>query len=535
MSEFCLVTAQRPRSVRNEKRIRCGSCGQRRFRREYAVVGALTPVMRPKADNRNGQPPPPSSPPGLTLPSLSPHDRPARHAPVTVPPATPAGVLELLPAEQAVHDAMLATIGAGYRRYGFVPIETPAFERTDVLLTKTGGETERQVYFVQSVGAREQGTEPDLALRFDLTVPLARYVAEHEHELVFPFRRSQIQRVYRGERPQRGRYREFYQCDIDVIDRESLSLRHDAEVAATMLAILTELAIGDVTLRLNNRRLMKSILADCGVSPPAAQAEVLREIDKLERVGRERVAAALEAGGMASKDTGRLLDMTEWRITGPEEILSALESLPAAVRESGGGADELAEVVRTMRLLGAPDDRYVLDLSIARGLDYYTGTVYETVLDDHPALGSICSGGRYDDLAGQYTTTRLPGVGMSIGFTRLFWQLREAGLLAAAASPVAATVTLLDEAGLEYALGVANVLRASGISTETTMVASKLGRQLKNASRAGIRFALIAGEDERASASVTVRDLMTGDQELVTRDSLVAHIHSRPPAPQESS
>ena len=419
---------------------------------------------------------------------------------------------------------MLDLIRRGFRRFGFPPIETPAFERSDVLLTKTGGETERQVYFVQSAGSLDQGGEPELALRFDLTVPLARYVAEHEQELVFPFRRSQIQRVYRGERPQRGRYREFYQCDIDVIDRDELSLRHDAEVAATMIAILEDLDIGSFTLRLNNRRLMRSFLADAGVGAASDQTLILREIDKLDKRGREAVERTLIEGGMARDAAGRLLDLTSTRVTGPDQILTALSDLPV-----GEGGVDLAEVVRVMAALGVPEERYALDLSIARGLDYYTGTVYETALDEHPELGSICSGGRYDDLAGQYTTTRLPGVGLSIGFTRLFGQLRDAGLLPLTASPVPVVVTLMDEADLDYCLAVAGRLRAARIPTETQMVPAKLGKQLKAAARRGASFALIAGEAERRDGTVAVKHLGTGDQVEIGLDSLVDHILSLDP------
>ncbi|MGA7271610.1 MAG: histidine--tRNA ligase [Acidimicrobiia bacterium] len=440
------------------------------------------------------------------------------------PPTTPAGVLELLPSEQAVHDAMLDTIRRGYLRFGFVPIETPAFERTDVLLTKTGGDTEKQVYYVQSAGALEQGSDPDLALRFDLTVPLARYVAEHEHDLVFPFRRSQIQRVYRGERPQRGRYREFYQCDIDVIDRDDLSLRHDAEVPAAMITILDELDIGDTTVRVNNRRLMRTLLEDCDIADSAAQEDVLREVDKLDRLEAGAIAARLVDGGMSRAAVDRLLAWTAIEASGRTEIEQALSDLPASTRQAGAGGLELAEVIRTMDDLGAPADSYELDLSIARGLDYYTGTVYETTLDAHPELGSICSGGRYDDLAGQYTKTRLPGVGMSIGFTRLYWQLREAGILPPSRPAIAVMVTLMDDADLPYALGAASRLRAAGIATETTMTAARLGRQLKNADRAGIPIALIAGTEERESTTVTVRDLVTGNQERVGLDELVDHV-----------
>jgi histidyl-tRNA synthetase len=444
---------------------------------------------------------------------------------VTTNPTTPAGVLELLPSEQVTHDAMLDTIRRGYRRFGFVPIETPVFERTEVLLTKTGGETEKQVYYVQSAGALEQESDPDLAMRFDLTVPLARYVAEHEHDLVFPFRRSQIQRVYRGERPQRGRYREFYQCDIDVIDRNDLSLRHDAEVPAAMVAILRELAIGDTTVRVNNRRLMRTLLEECDITDPPAQEGVLREVDKLDRLGDDAVATNLVEGGMSQAAVDRLLSWTSIEASGRSEIEAALEDLPTATKEPGAGGLELAEVIRTMGDLEVPEDAYELDLSIARGLDYYTGTVYETTLDAHPELGSICSGGRYDDLAGQYTNTRLPGVGMSIGFTRLFWQLREAGILPGTEPAVTVMVTLIDDSDLPYTLKAASLLRAAGIATETSMEAGRLGKQLKNADRAGIPIALIAGSEERETESVAVRDLVTGDQERVGLGDLVDHIH----------
>ena len=443
---------------------------------------------------------------------------------MTTTPTTPAGVLELLPSEQVIHDAMLDTIKRGYRRFGFVPIETPAFERTDVLLTKTGGDTEKQVYYVQSAGALEQGSEPDLAMRFDLTVPLARYVAEHEHDLVFPFRRSQIQRVYRGERPQRGRYREFYQCDIDVIDRNTLSLRHDAEVPAAMIAILRELDIGHTTVRVNNRHLMRTLLGECHVTDTAAQEDVLREVDKLDRLGADAVAANLVAGGMSQAAVERLLSWTSIEASGRAEIAGALNDLPVAAREPGAGGLELGEVINTMADLAVPEDAYELDLSIARGLDYYTGTVYETTLDAHPELGSICSGGRYDDLAGQYTKTRLPGVGMSIGFTRLFWQLREGGILPATEPVVSVMVTLMEDADLPYALRAASLLRAAGIATETSMEAGRLGKQLKNADRAGIPIALIAGSEERDTESVTVRDLASGNQERIGLGDLADHI-----------
>ncbi len=418
---------------------------------------------------------------------------------------------------------MLDTIRSGCRRFGFLPIETPVFELSEVLLTKSGGETERQVYYVQSAGSLGRDSPPDLALRFDLTVPLARYVAEHEHQLTFPFRRSQIQRVYRGERPQRGRYREFYQCDIDVIDRDELSLRHDAEVAATMIDILSSFQIGDITMRLNNRRLMRALLSKSDVTNADAQADVLRQIDKIERRGRQHVGDTLVEGGMSRAAADQLLRLTATTVTGPDEIVATLRNLAG----DDPAADELIEVVRTMEAMAVPAARYCLDLSIARGLDYYTGTVFETVLDHHRDLGSICSGGRYDDLAGQYTKTRLPGVGLSIGFTRLFWQLREAGLLPNQAPPLEVSVLLLDDDGLAYSLEVARRLRHAGLSTATTLQPDKLDRQLKRADRAGVRFAAMAGDEERSRRTVTIKDLTSGDQHEVDLAEVGSHVRSR--------
>lgn len=435
-------------------------------------------------------------------------------------PSTPSGILELLPNEQVIHDAMLDSIRRAFATHGFQPVETPVFEKTEVLLTKTGGDTERQVYFAQSAGSLEQGDEPDLALRFDLTVPLARYVAEHEHDLVFPFRRYQIQRVYRGERPQRGRFREFYQCDIDIVDRDELSLRHDAEVPVTMIAVLDSLQIGSFTIAMNSRRLMAEILA--GLAVPSSETDaVMREIDKLPKKGAEKVTSALVDGGMSPDNAAGLLEVTATRATG----LAAIED--ALARHDGAGAVELAEVFSTMVALGAAEDRFALDLSIARGLDYYTGTVYETTLDDHPELGSICSGGRYDDLAGLYTKTRLPGVGMSIGFTRLFWQLREAGLLPESAAGTDVVVTLMDDADLAHGLAIASLLRGAGIATETNMTPDRLGRQLKRAGRQRMKIAIIAGEEERARGVASVKRLDTGDQtdhELNSLASSVANL-----------
>jgi len=425
------------------------------------------------------------------------------------------GLLELLPAEQVAFNRMLATIRSVFERFGYLPIETPAIELTDILLTKTGGETERQVYLVQSTGSIDQGRAPDLALPFDLTVPLARYVAEHEHDLSFPFRRYQIQKVYRGESPQRGRFREFYQCDVDVIDRDTLNLGHDAEVVAIIDAVFEALRLGDFTIRINNRKLMRGVLERHGVIDPELQAAALREVDKLAKRGRQAVSISIGELGVGDDATTGLMDFVARGALSRQEAASFLGSIDAPGPLLREGIAEVATVLATVSALGVPDDRFVFDPAIARGLDYYTGTVYETTLDAHPEIGSICSGGRYDDLAGLYTSTRLPGVGLSIGFTRLFWQLREAGLLAAADSSVVAIVTLMDQEGLDYAISVATRLREAGINTAAVLEAGKLGKQLKQADRIGIRFALIAGTEERAAGTVTIKDLFNQTQEEV--------------------
>lgn len=437
------------------------------------------------------------------------------------------GVLELLPAEQITFQRMLDTIRAQFELFGFLPIETPVLELSEVLLTKSGGETEREVYFVQTTGSLEQGKSPELAMRFDLTVPFARYVAEHENELTFPFRRYQIQRVYRGERPQRGRFREFYQCDIDVIARDSLSLHYDAEIPAVMERVFDRLGIGEFTIRLNSRKLMRGLLEDLGVQEEARKTLVLREVDKLEKRGAGAVTRSLEDLGLRSDDAERLLAVVQVRSTDHASAMKALDSLAGGGPAVTEGADELRRVLSTMRALGVPEHRYALDLSIARGLDYYTGTVYETVLDDHPEVGSICSGGRYEDLAGHYSSSRLPGVGMSIGLTRLFWQLREIGLVGGSSSTVDALVTLMDEEALDYSLGIATTLRSAGINTEAVVEASKLGKQLKQADRAGIRFTVIAGSDERERGTATVKDLITQTQDEVSVGEIADHIRRK--------
>ncbi len=433
--------------------------------------------------------------------------------------------MELLPRDQIAFQRMLDVIRRNFERFGFLPVETPVFELSDVLLTKTGGETERQVYFVQSTGSLEQGGQPDLALRFDLTVPLARYVAEHEHELAFPFRRYQMQRVYRGERAQRGRFREFYQCDIDVIGKDALSVRYDAEMPAVIHSVFSQLGIGPFTVQFNNRKLLRGFFEQLGIAEGERQALVLREIDKIDKRGADAVRATLvgEGFGLAEDIVAKIMVFVQTRSTSHADALAKLAALDAAANPTlAEGVSELREVLVVLQALGVPEKNYAINFSIARGLDYYTGTVYETTLDDFPQIGSICSGGRYENLAGHYTKSKLPGVGISIGLTRLFFQLREAGIVSTADSSVDALVGLMDESRLPESLAIAQLLRAGGINTEVQLEPKKLARQFQYADKAGIRFMVLLGEDEAARGVVTVKDLRRQEQFEVTRDELAA-------------
>jgi histidyl-tRNA synthetase len=434
--------------------------------------------------------------------------------------------MELLPRDQIAFQRLLDTIRRNFERFGFLPVETPVFELSEVLLTKTGGETERQVYFAQSTGALEKGGEgrPELALRFDLTVPLARYVAEHEHDLAFPFRRYQMQRVYRGERAQRGRFREFYQCDIDVIGKDALSIRHDAEIPAVIHAVFSALGIGAFTIHLNNRKLLRGFFESLGLGDGEQQTLVLREVDKLDKRGADAVRATLtgEGFGLAADVVDGLLGFVQVRTGSYVEASARLAALRGRNAALDQGVDEMSAVLDMLKAQGVPESDVALNFSIARGLDYYTGTVYETLLDDHPGIGSICSGGRYDDLAGHYTKSKLPGVGISIGLTRLFYQLQEAGLVQSAESSVDALVGLMDDARLAESLAIATELRAAGVNVEAQLEAKKLARQFQYADKAGIRFVLLAGEDEIARNVVTIKDLRRQEQFELSRDGLGA-------------
>ena len=442
-----------------------------------------------------------------------------------VQPRTPPGVLELLPPQQLAFQRMLDTIRRGFERFGFVPVETPVFELSEVLLTKTGGDTEKQVYFVQTTGTLKQAGQagqagdtsklPELALRFDLTVPLARYVAEHEAQLNFPFRRYQIQRVYRGEHAQKGRYREFYQCDIDVIGKDTLPLAYDAELPAVIHGIFSELAFGKFTIKINNRRLLRELLESLGIAQDA-HAGVLHEVDRLGKQERAEIEAKIAALTNAIT-AARLLDLL---------------ALPLADLPASEGKTELQRVYDTTIALGVPASQLQIDLSIVRGLDYYTGTVYETFLDEHPRLGSICSGGRYDNLAEHYTKSKLPGVGISIGATRLFSQLLEMNLVNVAASSVAQVIVLSVEPELSTTYAqLATELRAAGINTEVYGEDKKVGNQFKYADKGGIPLAIILGAREREAGIVKIKDMRSTDvtaqnEHEVPRADVVAKVRA---------
>jgi histidyl-tRNA synthetase len=449
-----------------------------------------------------------------------------------VQPRTTQGVLELTPSNQIAFQRMLDTIRRGFERFGFLPIETPVFELVDVLLTKSGGDTEKQVYFVQSTGAIEQGKKPELALRFDLTVPLARYVAEHEHELNFPFRRYQIQRVYRGERNQKGRYREFYQCDIDVIGKDKLSIAYDSELPAVIHGIFTELAFGKFTIYINNRKVLRGLMELLHIEH---QTEVLHEVDRLRKTGRDKVEALVAA--ICGEDKAKnLLDVLvqDWQTAAA--TLATADN--ATLRE---GLDELRRVYDNTLALGVPESGIKVDLSIVRGLDYYTGTVYETFLDDHPEYGSICSGGRYDNLAGLYTKSKLPGVGISIGVTRLLSAMLENQGEVKRSVAQAIVLNFDRELAAEYAK-LANELRAAGFNVEVYGEDDERKKQFKFADRSGIPIAIIVGSRELETGVVTLKDLRITDMKVnnqteVPRGEVVARLRTLvadPPPPPAS-
>jgi len=447
------------------------------------------------------------------------------------PPKPMSGFPELLPAQQLVFNRCLDIVRRTFERYGFTPIETPAVERKEVLTAKGGNE--KEIYALSRLAAGPgEDAETDYALHFDLTVPLARYVAQHKDKLVFPFRRYQIQKVWRGERPQAGRYRELYQCDIDVIGRGSVSLLADAELPSVIYHVFREMNIGHFVIRVNNRRLLQGFLDLAGV-PTDRVGDVLHTVDAWEKIGRAAVAQALiNKVGLNETLTERILAFLSSSQGKPtdavlDDLRRQVTTSQAEQHDFGRGVQELQTVVEGMRSLGVPEDYFEIDLSIARGLDYYTGTVYETRLTTHPDLGSICSGGRYDDLASYFTNEKLPGVGISIGLSRLVLRLLDAGVLKPGpTTPAVVLVTTMDQAHMQDYFKLGAALREGNVATEIFLERARLGDQLKYASRKGFRFAVIAGEDEFAADQVKLKDLATATEQVIPRAQLVAHVLS---------
>ena len=432
-----------------------------------------------------------------------------------VTPRTLSGFMELLPEEQLRMERLLGTLREVYSLYGFTPLDTPAIESAEVLLAKGGGETEKQIY-------RFMKGDSDLALRFDLTVPLAKYVAANYAKLAFPFRRYQIGKVWRGERAQRGRFREFYQADIDVIGDGRLDIMNEAEIPSIICRAFTRLGLRDFTIRINNRKVLGGFFAMHGMGAPA---EILRTVDKLEKIGADKVRAILLGDcGLDEDQAAAVLSFTGFAGTTAEK-LAFLEGMRGKNELFDTGVDELRTVAEALPGLGVPAERFAIDLTIARGLDYYTGTVYETTINSHPEIGSVCSGGRYDNLAEYYTDRALPGVGISIGVTRLFYVLSEQGLLnpELACAPADAIVLPMTEE-LGFAAVTATKLREAGIRTQLYTEGKKFKQKLSYASKLGMPFAVIIGEDEATSGLVALKDMRRGEQVSCTPDEAAEKI-----------
>ena len=425
-----------------------------------------------------------------------------------VEPRTLAGFMELLPNEQILFNQMKEKIENTYKKFGFLPLDTPVIELAEVLLAKAGGETEKQIY-------RFQKGDTDLALRFDLTVPLAKYVAKNYGNLSFPFRRYQIGKVYRGERAQKGRYREFYQCDIDIIGDGELELINDAEIPAVIYTMFRELGFEDFTVKINNRRILNGLFES--VEQKENSVEILRIIDKIEKIGKEEVIEEFKKLGLKDGQIKNILDFIEIEGTSDEKI-EKLEGLGITSPTYMQGVEELKTVIKNVRLFGVPEANFTVDLTIARGLDYYTGTVYETFLNKYREIGSVCSGGRYENLAEYYTEKSLPGVGVSIGLTRLFYKLNELQIIKANRKSIADILIIPMLENLEEPIKLATKLRNEGINTEIYLNDKKLKAKFKYADKLEIPYVIVIGEDEIKSNEITLKNMMTGNEEKIPMD-----------------
>lgn len=428
-----------------------------------------------------------------------------------VEPKTLPGFMELMPQDQILFEKMKKTIEEVYASYGFYPLDTPIIELSSVLLAKAGGETEKQIY-------RFNKGDNDLSLRFDLTVPLAKYVASRSNELIFPFKRYQIGKVYRGERPQKGRFREFYQCDIDVIGNETLSILYDAEIPSIIYDLFKKLNIGDFTIRINNRKVLTGFFNSLELSDIVT--DILRIIDKIEKIGEDATRSELSYLGIDDEKVSKIMNFI--RISGnPFEKINKLKELSITDPVFNEGVSELETVITNIKDREIEESYYDVDLTIARGLDYYTGTVYETILKDYPSIGSVCSGGRYDNLATYYTDKKLPGVGISIGLTRLFYQLKEANVIKTEESSVADITVLPMTTNYAYIYKYVNTLKKNNITVDMAFL-DKFKQLIKYADRQKSPFALIIGDDEVEKGIALLKNMVTGEQKEVTLDNIVS-------------
>ncbi len=433
-------------------------------------------------------------------------------------PRTLSGFMELLPAPQQQMERIMEVLRTTYARYGFTPLDTPVIESSEVLLAKGGGETEKQIY-------RFSKGDADLSLRFDLTVPLAKYVALHYNDLSFPFRRYQIGKVYRGERAQRGRFREFYQADIDIIGDGKLDIANEAEIPAIIYQTFTALGLHRFQIRVNNRKILNGFYAMQELQEKSG--DIMRTVDKLDKIGAEKVGRLLvDDIGLTAEQAEEIL--TFIAISGTnEEVLAALEGYAGRHETFDQGLSELRTVVKYLGAFGVPEANFAVDLTIARGLDYYTGTVYETTLLDHPEIGSVCSGGRYDNLAEFYTDRQLPGVGISIGLTRLFYVLGEQKMLNPALPTAPADVLILPMTeDLSPAITLATALRQAGIRTQLYTEQKKFKAKMNYADKLGVPYVVFLGEDEINANIVACKDMLTGEQTKLGFDETLARIRA---------
>ena len=434
-----------------------------------------------------------------------------------IKPRTLSGFMELLPGKQAQFERMLEVLRKTYSSYGFAALDTPVIEDAQILLAKGGGDTEKQIY-------RFQKGDNDLALRFDLTVPLAKYVALHANDLAFPFRRYQISKVYRGERAQRGRFREFYQADIDIIGDGKLDIVNEAEIPAIIYKVFTGFGLKRFQIRVNNRKILNGFYEMLHLSHKAG--DIMRTVDKLDKIGTRKVGFALIDDLDISQDHADEI-LGFMMIKGSNaEVLEKLSDYAGRSEMFDQGLAELKAVCENLAAFGVPEENFAVDLTIARGLDYYTGTVYETTLLDHPEIGSVCSGGRYDNLAGYYTERQLPGVGISIGLTRLFYVLDEQGLLNPELPTAPCDALVLPMGDLGAAIALAEELRTSGLRVQLYGEPKKFKQKMAYADKLGVKFAVLLGEDEIKEGKCSVKDMVSGQQITVTPAEAAQHILS---------